>query len=87
MATVLVVDDDPKLQRMLQRTLAYEGFQVRSATNGYEALAQVQAQRPDVMVLDAFPSTQRLAELARYSPGGEAPGAGVSSPAMREVTR
>jgi two-component system response regulator MprA len=52
MTTVLVVDDDPKLQRMLQRTLAYQGFQVRSATNGYEALADVQAHRPDLIVLD-----------------------------------
>jgi two-component system response regulator MprA len=52
MATVLIVDDDPKLQRMLQRTLAYEGFQVRSAANGTEALSELQAHRPDVMVLD-----------------------------------
>jgi two-component system, OmpR family, response regulator MprA len=52
MATVLIVDDDPKLLKMLQRTLAYEGFRVFSATNGNEALAEVQAHRPDVVVLD-----------------------------------
>jgi two-component system response regulator MprA len=52
MPTVLIVDDDPKLLKMLQRTLMYEGFHVQSASNGNEALAQVQAHRPDVMVLD-----------------------------------
>jgi two-component system, OmpR family, response regulator MprA len=72
MTTVLVVDDDPKLQRMLQRTLAYEGFQVRSATNGYEALAQVQAQHPDVMVLDwLMPGLDGLGVLERLRTAGD----------------
>lgn len=52
MATVLVVDDDPKLLNMLRRTLMYEGFHVYTAGNGNEALAEAQARRPDVMVLD-----------------------------------
>ena len=52
MATVVVVDDDPKLLNMLRRTLSYEGFRVLTATNGNEALAEVQARRPDVVVLD-----------------------------------
>ena len=37
---------------MLQRTLIYEGFRVQSATNGTEALAEIQAHRPEVVVLD-----------------------------------
>ena len=41
MATVLIVDDDPKLLNMLRRTFAYEGFHVLSATNGHEALTEV----------------------------------------------
>ncbi len=52
MAKVLIVDDDPKLLNMLRRTLAYEGFHVMTATNGNEALGEVQAHRPDVIVLD-----------------------------------
>ena len=52
MAKVLIVDDDPKLLNMLRRTLAYEGFHVTTATNGNEALGEVQAHRPDVIVLD-----------------------------------
>jgi len=52
MATVLVVDDDVKLLKMLRRTLVYEGFDVVTATDGREALAQVDAHQPDVIVLD-----------------------------------
>jgi two-component system response regulator MprA len=72
MATVLVVDDDPKLQRMLQRTLAYEGFQVRSAANGYEALSELQAHRPDVMVLDwLMPGLDGLGVVERMRAAGD----------------
>jgi two-component system response regulator MprA len=52
MATVLIVDDDQKLLKMLRRTLVYEGFDVVTATDGHEALVQVDAHRPDVIVLD-----------------------------------
>jgi two-component system response regulator MprA len=52
MATVLVVDDDHKLLKMLRRTLVYEGLNVVTAADGKQALDVVYAQRPDVMVLD-----------------------------------
>jgi two-component system, OmpR family, response regulator MprA len=52
MPTVLLVDDDPKLVRMLSHTLVYEGFDVVTAVDGHEALLRVQERRPDVMVLD-----------------------------------
>jgi two-component system, OmpR family, response regulator MprA len=72
MATVLVVDDDPKLQRMLQRTLAYEGFQVRSAANGYEALSELQGHRPDVVVLDwLMPGLDGLGVIERMRAAGD----------------
>ena len=52
MATVLIADDDRKIIDMLRRTLAYEGYHVVTAADGREALAQAQAHRPDVVVLD-----------------------------------
>lgn len=72
MATVLIVDDDPKLLKMLQRTLAYEGFRVLSATNGAEALGQVQAQRPDIVVLDwLMPGLDGLGVVERLRAAGD----------------
>jgi two-component system response regulator MprA len=52
MPTVLIVDDDQKLLKMLQRTLVYEGLRVVTAANGQEALAQVDASRPEIIILD-----------------------------------
>jgi two-component system response regulator MprA len=72
MATVLIVDDDPKLLKMLQRTLAYEGFRVQSATNGTEALAEIQARRPDVVVLDwLMPGLDGIGVLERMRAAGD----------------
>ncbi len=52
MPTILIVDDDPKLLKMLQRTLTYENLNVLTATNGQEALPVVRARRPDLIILD-----------------------------------
>ena len=72
MATVLIVDDDPKLLKMLGRTLTYEGFHVLSATNGTEALGEVQARRPDVIVLDwMMPGMDGLGVLEHLRNAGD----------------
>ena len=52
MSTVLIADDDRKIIDMLRRTLAYEGYQVVTASDGLEALAKAQTHRPDVVILD-----------------------------------
>jgi two-component system response regulator MprA len=52
MPTVLIVDDDPKLLKMLQRTLTYENLDVLTATNGLEALPLVQTHKPDLIIAD-----------------------------------
>jgi two-component system response regulator MprA len=50
--TVLIVDDDQKLLKMLRRTLIYEGLEAVTATNGLEALTKVRTHQPDVIILD-----------------------------------
>jgi two-component system, OmpR family, response regulator MprA len=50
--SVLIVDDDPKLLKMLQRTLVYENLNVFTATNGLEALPLVQTHQPDLIIVD-----------------------------------
>lgn len=52
MSGVLIVDDDPKLLKMLQRTLVYENLNVFTASNGLEALPLVQKHKPDLIILD-----------------------------------
>ena len=52
--TVLVVDDDPKIVRLVEMNLTQEGYQVRTAADGEEALASVAQVRPDLLVLDVM---------------------------------
>jgi two-component system response regulator MprA len=49
---VLVVEDDASVRRMLERSLAAEGFEVRSASDGGAALAMAEGSAPDLVVLD-----------------------------------
>ncbi len=49
---VLVVEDDPPVRRMLERSLAAEGFDVRAAADGGAALAMAADSAPDLVVLD-----------------------------------
>ena len=50
--TVLVVEDDAAVRRMLERSLAAEGFEVTAAADGGAALAAAEAAAPDLVVLD-----------------------------------
>jgi CheY-like chemotaxis protein len=50
--SVLVVDDSPEIASLLARWFRADGFTVRIASNGEEALAAARADRPDLIVLD-----------------------------------
>ncbi len=52
MAELLLVDDDPPIRRMLERTLAAEGYDVEAAADGGAALAAIERSMPDAIVLD-----------------------------------
>jgi DNA-binding response OmpR family regulator len=68
---VLVVDDDPPLRRMLERTLAAEGFEVTVAGDGGAALVAAERSAPDVIVLDmAMPVLDGLAVCRRLRAKG-----------------
>jgi len=49
---VLIVDDDDEVARTLQCMVERHGFQVTRAENGAVALAKLQTERPDVILLD-----------------------------------
>jgi two-component system OmpR family response regulator len=51
-AKVLVVDDEPSLAELLSSVLRYEGWEVRAAGNGAEAVRTGREFRPDAVVLD-----------------------------------
>src|SRR5918997_6348568 len=71
MAALLLVDDDAPIRRMLQRTLAAEGYDVEAAADGGAALAAVERNLPDAIVLDvAMPGNDGLAVTRRLRAKG-----------------
>lgn len=49
---VLIVDDDPDIRRILELYLEKEGFDIASATEGQEAINQIDEFKPDLIILD-----------------------------------
>jgi DNA-binding response OmpR family regulator len=68
---VLVVDDEERILNFLRSKLKATGYEVLTAGNGNEALEQVQAQEPDLVVLDLLmpkkDGFETLKELRSFS--------------------
>lgn len=62
---VLVVDDDPDKRNLLEVALAMEGYQVRTSTNGLEALSAIESYQPDLIITDVMMPEVNGYELAR----------------------
>lgn len=69
---VLVVDDEPAIRRFLRASLAAHGYEIFEAATGEEALSDVIAHRPDLVILDlglpdmdGIAVTQRLREWSK----------------------
>lgn len=62
---VIVVDDDPRLRRLLQRYLSEHGFRISVAANAAEARQALGGIQPDAMVLDVTMPGENGLELTR----------------------
>ena len=51
---ILLVDDDPNISRLVQLYLEKEGFEVRTADRGDDALSEFRKLPPDLMLLDVM---------------------------------
>jgi adenylate cyclase len=54
LAKILVVDDVPENVRLMEAVLVPRGYEVVSASNGREALGMVEAENPDLILLDVM---------------------------------
>ena len=70
---ILLVDDDPDFRDAFQMILENHSYTVRTAGNGTEALEELKAKRPDLMILDVMMATDTegfdLAYQLRRKPG------------------
>ena len=51
-ATILIVDDEPQIRRVMRTTLTSHGYSVVEAASGEEALEKLRSERPDLIILD-----------------------------------
>ena len=51
-STILIVDDEIHLVKILRFTLEHEGYNVISAFDGMEAIEKIESERPDLVILD-----------------------------------
>ncbi len=67
MPSVLIVDDEPNIRRMVGALLAAEGYEVRDAPDGASGLTRAVESEPDVLLLDLMMPGELddLATLAR----------------------
>lgn len=69
---ILVVDDEPDLLELVRLSLVRAGFQVQTATTGREALDALEAEPPDLLVLDLMlpdVSGNEICRQVRSHPG------------------
>jgi DNA-binding response OmpR family regulator len=52
--TILTADDDPQLLRLVTRNLQLEGYEVLAASDGQQALEQIEQRSPDLVLLDVM---------------------------------
>ena len=70
--TILVVDDEPAIVQVIRQRLEREGYRVQAAGDGHSALAAVERDLPDLMILDLMlPDLDGLEVLRRLRQGGQ----------------
>lgn len=52
--TILVVDDEPHIRQLLRQELEAAGYSVKTAQDGMDALQQIKAEPPDLIILDVM---------------------------------
>ncbi|MCP4694460.1 MAG: sigma-54-dependent Fis family transcriptional regulator [Desulfobacterales bacterium] len=70
--SILLVDDEPSILQTLGGLLSDEGFEVTTALNGYEALKIIDAESPDLVLLDIWmpgiDGIETLMEIKKTNP-------------------
>jgi len=73
-ATILVVDDEPQIRRVMRTTLSNNGYTVTEARSGEEALEKIRSQSPDLILLDInMPSMGGLETCREIRNGSDVP--------------
>lgn len=71
MSTILIIDDEPQIRRLLRVVLEAEDYKVLEAENGQAGLVEAASRRPDAVILDLglpdLPGVEVLKRLREWS--------------------
>jgi two-component system response regulator MprA len=71
---ILIIEDDPAILKVVQRSLSYEGYMVDIATDGRSGLNLARENHPDLVILDwMLPGLDGLEVCRRLRQGGSLP--------------
>jgi two-component system KDP operon response regulator KdpE len=71
---ILIVEDDPQIRRFLRATLTAEGYLYHEAVTAEDGIAQAEARRPDLIVLDlGLPDHDGLEVIRRVRESSQMP--------------
>ena len=82
MRRILIVEDDAAILRGLRDNLTYEGYDVVTATNGADALGQIEGDDLDLVVLDVM-----LPEISGFEVCRRMRHAGIQTPVLMLTAR
>ncbi len=66
--TVLIVDDEPPIRRLLRTTLTADDYRVVEAENGATGLRLTAVEKPDLVILDLGSARPRRPRADRRNP-------------------
>jgi two-component system KDP operon response regulator KdpE len=72
--TIVIVDDEPQIRRVMRTTLSSHGYSVVEAASGEEALEKLRSERPDLIILDVnMPGISGLETCAEIRTSSDVP--------------
>jgi two-component system KDP operon response regulator KdpE len=73
-STILIVDDESQIRRVLRATLTAQGYTTIEAKNGIEAIETARREKPDLILLDMnLPEMDGLATCRELRAGSDVP--------------
>jgi two-component system KDP operon response regulator KdpE len=73
-ATILVVDDEPQIRRVMRSTLSTHGYVITEATNGEDGIESARKIKPDLILLDVnMPGMGGIEACREIRRGSDAP--------------
>lgn len=84
MATIMVVDDEPMIRKLLSQFLSMRGYKVHQAKDGPEALAQLKQEKPQLIILDLYMPGMNGVDVLRQLRGNDYKGSVIALSASQD---